>query len=118
MNNIEVLKVENGKIFVAPKGQMLKSFIKEDNSSRLTRDQAMISVVNTFSNMTGVVMEAGCYLTNVYNYVNKEYPEHKIIYRKDDGNFIELYYEKARHICGGMGTKDGVKFTCYIERKK
>lgn len=106
--NIEILKVEDNKVFAAPKNQLLNSF----RDRNLSTDEV---IANLFSNMQGVVMEANRYLTSVYDYLIEQYPGHQIIFRKDDGSYIRLYYEKARHVCGGMGTKDGVKFTLYVE---
>lgn len=107
--NIEILKIENNTVYAAPANQLLNTF-KEKKERSL--DQILFE---GFSRQVGCVMEAGSYLTSVYNFLNKKYPDHTIVFRKDDGSFIQLYYEKARHVCGGYGTKSGVKFTCFIE---
>jgi hypothetical protein len=103
---VEILKVVDNTVYAAPKNQLLNSF-KKANQSFEER------LANMFSDQMGVVMEAGSYLTNVYNHLIEKYPDHTIVFRKDNGSFIQLYYEKARHICGGIGTKSGVKFTSF-----
>ena len=107
--NIEILKIESNTVYAAPADQLLNSFKEKEKSL----DQILI---DGFMRSPGVVMEAGGYLTGVYHFLSEKYPDHKIVFRKDDGSFIRLYYESAKHICGGFGTKSGVKFTCFIER--
>lgn len=103
---IEILKVKNNTVYAAPENQLLNSF----KERKLSTDEI---IAGLFSDQIGVVMEANRYLTDVYNYLIEKYPNHTIVFRKDNGNFIRLYYEKAKHVCGGMGTSSGVKFTCF-----